>query len=127
MKENKESDEIFKNISCVEMEFFISYILIHLVCQFVIGLGKGVKGVLCSRKLSVVGRIVVTDFEDRARGIDELKNRSGKCEGPGGGIDELKNRNGKCEGPGEGGLDGVKNRSEKCEGPGGGGGDQQFF
>ncbi len=26
------------------------------------------------------------DSEDRARGIDGLKNRSGKCEGPGGGA-----------------------------------------
>jgi hypothetical protein len=39
----------------------------------------------------------------------------------GGGIDGLKNRSGKCEGPGEGGST-VKNRSGKCEGPGGGGG-----
>jgi len=36
-------------------------------------------------------------------GIDRLKNRSGKCEGPGGGIDGVKNRSGKCEGPGRGG------------------------
>jgi hypothetical protein len=28
-----------------------------------------------------------------------------------GGLDGLKNRNGKCEGPGGGGVDGVKNRS----------------
>jgi hypothetical protein len=32
-------------------------------------------------------------------GIDELKNRGGKCEEPAGGIDGLKNRSGKCEGP----------------------------
>jgi hypothetical protein len=52
-------------------------------------------------------------------GTDELKNRSGKCEGPGGGgIDGLKNWSGKCEGPSEGGVDGVENRSGKCEGPG---------
>ncbi len=47
------------------------------------GLGKGV---LCSRELSDVGRTVVANSEDRAGGIDELKNRSGKCEGPGGGA-----------------------------------------
>jgi hypothetical protein len=40
--------------------------------------------------------------KDRAGGIDELKNRSEKCEGLAGGIDELKNRSGKCEGPGRG-------------------------
>jgi hypothetical protein len=34
------------------------------------------------------------------------------------GIDGLKNRSGKCEGPTEG-IDGLKNRSEKCEGPAG--------
>ncbi len=48
------------------------------------------------------------NVKDRAGGIDELKNRSEKCEGPdggGGGIDEIKNRSGKCEGPGEGKLD----------------------
>jgi hypothetical protein len=33
-------------------------------------------------------------------GLDGLKNRSGKCEGPGGAVDEVKNRSGKCEGPG---------------------------
>jgi len=43
--------------------------------------------------------------KDRLRGIDGLKNRSGKCEGPGGGgLDGLKNRSGKCEGLGRGGL-----------------------
>ncbi len=41
-------------------------------------------------------------MKDRARGINGLKNRSGKCEGPAGGIDRLKNRSEKCEGPGEG-------------------------
>ncbi len=50
-----------------------SYILIHLVCQSVTGLGKGV---LCSRELSVVGRTVAADSEDRAGGIDGLKNWS---------------------------------------------------
>ncbi len=37
--------------------------------------------------------------KDRAGGLDELKNRSGKCEGPGGGVDRVKNRSRKCEGP----------------------------
>ncbi len=41
-------------------------------------------------------------MKDRARGIDGLKNQSGKCDGPAGGIDGLKNRSGKCEGPGRG-------------------------
>jgi hypothetical protein len=50
--------------------------------QFVTRLGKEV---LCSGELSTVGRMVVANFEDRARGIDGVKNRSGKCEGPGGG------------------------------------------
>ncbi len=59
--------------------------------------------------------------KDRAGGLDELKNRSGKCEGLGGGVDRVKNRSGKCEGPG-GGVDRVKNRSGKCEGLGRGGG-----
>jgi len=40
--------------------------------------------------------------KDQLGGIDELKNRSGKCEGPPRGIDGLKNRSGKCEGPSEG-------------------------
>jgi len=82
----------------------------------------------------------VGNAKDRPRGIDELKNRSGKCEGSIGGIDGLKNRSGKCQGPaggnrrvkepewemgridGKGGVDGVKNRSGKWEGPAGGGG-----
>ncbi len=38
--------------------FTISYILIHLVCQFVTGLGKGV---LCSHELSAIGRTVAAD------------------------------------------------------------------
>jgi hypothetical protein len=86
-----------------------SYILIHLVCQSVTGLGKGV---LCSRELSTVGRMVAADSKDRARGIDRLKNRSGKCEGPGeGGFDGVKNRSGKCEGPGQrGGTNGCLKR-----------------
>jgi hypothetical protein len=71
-------------------------------------------------------------------GIKRLKTWSGKCEGLGGGIDGLKNRSGKWEGPaegdrrikepewemrrtGRGGLDGLKNRSGKCKGPGEGG------
>ncbi len=37
--------------------------------------------------------------KDRARGLDEVKNRSEKCERPGEGVDEIKNRSGKCEGP----------------------------
>jgi hypothetical protein len=40
--------------------------------------------------------------KDQPRGIDGLKNRSGKCEGPARGIDGLKNRSEKCEGPSEG-------------------------
>ncbi len=51
------------------------------------GLGKGV---LCSRELSAVSRMVIADSEDHARGIDGLKNRSGKCEGPGGGDRRVK-------------------------------------
>ncbi len=38
-------------------------------------------------------------MKDQARGLDGLKNRSEKCEGPGEGVDEIKNRIGKCEGP----------------------------
>jgi hypothetical protein len=53
----------------------------------VTGLGKGV---LCSRELSAVGRTVAADSEDRAGGIDGLKNRSGKCEGLGGGDRRVK-------------------------------------
>jgi hypothetical protein len=53
----------------------------------------------------------VGNAKDQPTGIDGLKNRSGKCEGPAGGIDRLKNRNEKCEGPGRGG----------------GGGDQRLF
>jgi hypothetical protein len=34
-----------------------------------------------------------------------------------GGVDGVKNRSEKCEGPRRGGIDGLKNRSEKCEGP----------
>jgi hypothetical protein len=32
--------------------------------------------------------------------LDELNNRSGKCEGPGRGVNGVKNRNEKCEGLG---------------------------
>ncbi len=73
------------------------------------GLGKGV---LCSRKLNAVGRTVAADSEDRTGGIDGLKNRSGKCEGPGGGgFYGVKNRSGKCEGPGRrGGTNGCLKR-----------------
>jgi hypothetical protein len=46
----------------------------------------------------------VRNAKDRAGGLDELKNRSEKCEGPGrGGVDEVKNRSEKCEGLGRGG------------------------
>ncbi len=41
--------------------------------------------------------------KDRAGGLDELKNWSGKCEGPGEGVDRVKNWSEKCEGPGRGG------------------------
>jgi len=44
----------------------------------------------------------VRNVKDRPGGIDGLKNRSEKCEGPAGGIDRLKNRSGKCKGLGEG-------------------------
>ncbi len=42
------------------------------------------------------------NVKDQARGINGLKNQSGKCEGLGGGIDGLKNRSEQCEGPDEG-------------------------
>jgi len=63
-------------------------------------------------------------------GIDGVKNRSGKCEGPKGlgwGFDGLNNWSGKCQGPRAGGVDGVKNRSGKCEGPRLRGEDQRLF
>jgi hypothetical protein len=41
----------------------------------------------------------VGNAKDRPRGLDGLKNRSGKCEGLAAGLDGLKNRNGKWEGP----------------------------
>ncbi len=42
--------------------------------------------------------------KDRTGGLDELKNRSGKCDGLGeGGVDRVKNQSGKYEGPGRGG------------------------
>ncbi len=37
--------------------------------------------------------------KDWARGLNGLKNRSEKCEGPGEGVNEVKNQSGKCEGP----------------------------
>ncbi len=43
--------------------------------------------------------------KDRARGLNGLKNQSGKCEGLGEGVDRVKNRSGKCEGLGRGGGD----------------------
>jgi hypothetical protein len=54
-----------RNVNCWHLNP-LSYILIHLVCQSVsqsvIGLGKGV---LCSRELSAIGRMVATDSEWR--------------------------------------------------------------
>jgi hypothetical protein len=48
----------------------------------------------------------VGNAKDRARWLNELKNRSGKCEGPGeGGVDEVKNQSGRCKGLGRGGGD----------------------
>jgi hypothetical protein len=61
--------------------------VVYTISQSVTGLGKGV---LCSRELSAIGKTVAVNFEDRARGIDELKNRSGKCEGSGGGDRRVK-------------------------------------
>jgi hypothetical protein len=69
------------NLGCAFLD------VVCTVNQSVTRLGKGV---LCSRKLSVVGRIVAVDSEDRAGGIDGLKNRSGKCEGSGGGDRRVK-------------------------------------
>jgi hypothetical protein len=43
-----------------------------------------------------------------------------------GGLDGLKHRSEKCEGPGGGGLDGLKNHNGKCERPGRWG-DQRLF
>jgi hypothetical protein len=60
--------------------------------------------------------------KDRARGINGLKNRSGKCEGPGGGDRRVKKPKWEMRRTGRGGLDKLKNRNGKCEGPGGGGG-----
>jgi len=40
----------------------------------------------------------VGNAKDRLRGLDGLKNRSEKCEGPAGGLNGLKNRSEKCEG-----------------------------
>jgi hypothetical protein len=51
--------------------------------------------------------------KDCARGLNGLKNRSEKCEGPGEGVDRVKNRSGKCEGsgrPGGGGTNGCLKR-----------------
>jgi hypothetical protein len=56
--------------------------------------------------------------KDRPGGIDKLKNRSGKCEGPGGGARRVKEPEWQMRRTGRGGVDGIKNRSEKCEGPG---------
>jgi hypothetical protein len=59
--------------------------------------------------------------KDRAGGIDELKNRSGKCEGSGKGDQWVKKPEWEMRRTGRGGLNGLKNRSGKCEGPGEGG------
>jgi hypothetical protein len=49
-----------KQINKCLIMFVKSYILIHLVCLSMTRLGKGV---LCSCKFSIVGRMVTTDFE----------------------------------------------------------------
>jgi hypothetical protein len=60
---NKSFLEYCVDVNIIFWEYYltrISNILIHLVCQSVTGLGKGV---LCSYELSVVGRTVTTDSE----------------------------------------------------------------
>jgi len=69
----------------------------------------------------------VGNAKDRPGGIDGLKNRSGKCEGPAGGARQVKEPEWEMRRTGQGGLDELKNRSEKCEGPGWRGGDQRLF
>ncbi len=54
--------------------------------------------------------------KDQLGGIDGLKNRSGKCEGPVGGDRRVKEPEWEMRRTGRGGVDGLKNRSEKCEG-----------
>ncbi len=67
-------------------------------------------------------------MKDRSRGLNRLKNRSGKCEGPGEGGQRGKEPEWEMRRTGRGGgVDGVKNRSGKCEGPGQRGGDQWLF
>ncbi len=51
-------------------------------------------------------------------GLDGLKKRSGKCEGPTGWAQRVKESEWEMRRTGRGGVDGVKNRSGKCEGPG---------
>jgi hypothetical protein len=45
----------------------------------------------------------VENAKDRAGGLDELKNRSEKCEGPGGGVDRVRTGVGNAKDWGEGG------------------------
>jgi len=59
--------------------------------------------------------------KDRAKGIDGLKNRSEKCEGPVEGDRRIKDPEWEMRRIGWGGLDGLKKRSGKCEGPSEGG------
>jgi len=59
-------------------------------------------------------------------GIDGLKNRSGKCEGPARGIDRLKNQSGKCEGPTRGDRR-LKEPEWEMRRTGAVGGDQRLF
>jgi glucose-6-phosphate-specific signal transduction histidine kinase len=54
----------------------LSNILIHLVSQSVTRLGKGV---LCSRKLSAVGRTMAADFERRWASTGGLGMREGQA------------------------------------------------
>jgi len=56
--------------------------------------------------------------KDRVGGIDGLKNRSGKCKGPGEGVRQVKEPEWEMQRTGRGGVNGVKNRSGKCKGPG---------
>jgi hypothetical protein len=65
---------------------------------------------------------------DQVGGLDGLKNRSEKCEGPGEGGQRGKEPKWEMRWTRRGGVDGVNNRSGKCEGPSWrGGGDQRLF
>jgi len=77
-------------------------------------------------KVGQCGRAGVGNVKDWAGGVDGLKNRSGKCEGPVGGLDRLKNWSGKCEGPGRGGPRGKEPEWEMRR-IGVMGGDQRLF